>query len=125
MADRPITQKEKAFALYASSDTITLEDVSIKLNIKYETIRDWSRDDGWSKKREVLLSLAAVPDDAVDQAEMIRKRLFELIVYGDTKDAVVDLVKAWRSLLGIAHEKEETLDRDKLLAATVTDDESE
>ncbi len=117
MADQ-VEIKDRAFDWYLENPLATLRDVSDEFDIPYETVRDWSKRDGWVTKRVMRGSVP--PDQVVRQADGIREVLFEAILSSDDLRGLPDLVKAWNSTLSVTSppEREETIDRDSLLDGT-------
>lgn len=105
--------KDRAFDWYVSNPLATLRDVSEEFEIPYETVRDWSKSEGWVSKRVMMGHTPS--DQIVRQAEGIRAVIYEAIV-GGGRD-LPELVKAWKSTIDIQPpaEQEETIDRDRLL----------
>ena len=111
-----VKERDRAREWYISNPLATLKDVSAAFEIAYETVRDWSRDEGWSSQR----TMKGKGDDEqiVLQAAGMRDVLYEEIMSGDLSPGEkADLVKTWLALRDIKKppEREDTVDRNAIL----------
>lgn len=110
-----IDLKDRAFGWYLEHPLATLRDVAIEFEIPYDTVRDWSSNEGWVNRRAIKENTS--DDKVVAQAGGIRDVLYETIVGDVSTSALVELVRAWKSITDIKPPKqeEEFYDRDSLL----------
>ena len=115
---RHVEYKDRVRDAFLSS-TKCLKEISNEFGVPYETLRGWAKQEGWHQKRILRQIGDELADDIIEQANIIRSVLFHRIISEDhDPDELAELVKSWRSLLGVrkTEEPEETFDRDVLLA---------
>lgn len=112
-----VETKDRARDWYIENPLATLKDVATEFDIPYETVRDWSKGEGWHSLR---ITRGKVVDDeqTILQAAGMRDVLYEEVVSGslDSKE-MSEAVKAWLSLLKVRSppDRKEMVDRDTLL----------
>lgn len=116
MAEKVDTQ-DRARDWYIANPLATLRDVAEEFDMPYETVRDWSKNQGWHSQR--ILKGQIEDGQILLQAAGMRDVLYEEVVSGDLgAREKTEVVKAWLSLLRVRQpvETEETFDRDSLLS---------
>lgn len=111
--------------MYFSDQMLTLKDVSERLEIPFETVRDWSKAERWYAARQIQSLRGNFPNDVLEQAEGIRLALMEKMLDGDDISAadMASLVKAWLSTLQVKkQEGPQLVDRDRLDEMFLDDD---
>jgi uncharacterized protein YjcR len=115
MAEK-VETKDRAREWYIDNPLATLRDVAAEFDLPYETVRDWSRNEGWHSRRVIQ---GEIDDEQITlQAAGMRDVLYEEIVSGNLGSGEkADMVKAWLSLLKVRRppEQDDTIDRDSLL----------
>lgn len=115
MAEK-VDTKDRAREWYIENPLATLRDVATEFDVPYETVRDWSKSEGWQSQR--ILKGTIDDEQIMLQASGMRDVLYEEVVSGTlSAGEKADMVKAWLSLLKVRQppEAEETFDRDTLL----------
>ena len=109
--------RDRARQWYIDRPLATLRDVAGEFGIPYETIRDWSKTEGWSSRR--ILEGNMDDEQALLEAGGMRNVIYETIASGDASSGdLPNLVKAWMALYSVRRppETEEQFDRDALLS---------
>ena len=111
-----VDTKDRARQWYIDNPIATLRDVATQFDIPFETVRDWSKNEGWQSLR--ILRGGVEDGQILLQAGGMRNVLYEEITSGSVEPKELpNMVKAWLALLQVREPppKDETIDRDELL----------